>query len=314
MMVSQFSAPRILEFFGVTTAGSGAMKLFPQWARALGVQRAEIRGVDLPLSQGLQEHRRAVRRLKEDPAVRGALVTSHKLAIVRAAGDLIDKLTPEARLCGEVSALYKRSGQLWGHACDPANCGLAMRHFLGNDWWPRHPDAQILSLGGGGATVALLVHLLTQADHRPQAVTIVEKRQDNLEHCQRITRTLGTRQMALHYVHSGDSSDCDQLVSKLPPGSMVINATGMGKDIPGSPVSTRAVFPVNGVVWELNYRGTRPFLHHARRQVAERNLIVEDGWNYFLYGWSSVMGLVFDVPITPRRFAAFVAASPAHAV
>ena len=304
----------ILEFFGVTTAGSGAMQLFPKWAWALGIEQAEIRGVDLPLSQDLKEHRKAVRRLKEDSAVRGALVTSHKLAVVRAARDLIDYLTPEARLCGEVSALYKRGSQLWGHACDPANCGRAMGHFLGNDWWPQHPDAQILSLGGGGATVALLVHLLTQAGTRPQAVTIVEKRPDNLEHCQSITRDVGTSQMELNFVHTRDLAECDRLVSALPPGSMVINATGMGKDIPGSPVTERALFPQDGVVWELNYRGARPFLHHARRQAVVRNLTVEDGWHYFLYGWSSVMGLVFDVAVTSQRFEAFVAASADSAV
>ena len=42
----------------------------------------------------------------------------------------------------------------------------------------------------------------------------------------------------------------------LPAGSLVINATGLGKDRPGSPLTDHCKFPENGLVWELNYRGT----------------------------------------------------------
>ena len=303
------SSTQYLEFFGVSTGGSTALTLFPAWATVLGVQNAKIRGVDLPLGDCLDEHRAAVLRLKQDSAVRGALVTSHKLTMVRAAHDLIDRLTPEARLCGEVSALYKRGHELWGHACDPANCGRAMQHIIGSDWWRKHPEAGILSLGGGGATVALLVHLLTQTRSRPRFVSVVEKRLDNLIHCQNVANNLCSSGMQLDFVHSGESSICDTLVADLPPHSLVINATGMGKDIPGSPVTGEARFPRGGAVWELNYRGERPFLHQARSQAQKQELIVEDGWHYFLYGWSSVMSLVFDTPLTSKRFEAFAEVS-----
>ena len=296
---------QILEFFGVSTGASSSMRMFGTWTAALGVDNATIRGIDLPLGTDLSAHRAAVVRLKEDPDARGALVTSHKLAVVRAASDLIDHLTPEAQLCGEVSALYKRDGQLWGHACDPANCGTAMRHFLGTRWWQNYPEAQVLLLGGGGAAVAMLVHLLTQARSRPQSVTIVEKRPDNLAHCQKVARNLEAHGMGLKFVLNSDPKTSDTLVQALPPGSLVINATGMGKDLPGSPVTDSVRYPFKGAVWELNYRGERPFLHQARAQADARHLTVVDGWHYFLYGWSSVMGLVFDVPITPERFKAF---------
>ena len=184
-----------------------------------------------------------------------------------------------------------------------------MQHFLAANWWQEHPEAQILALGGGGATVAMLIHLIIQATSWPPVVTVLEKRLDNLEHCQNVIRELKTGKMKVSFVHSGDANKCDELVNALPPGSMVINATGMGKDIPGSPITVKALFPMGGVVWELNYRGARPFLHQARSQAANRNLTVADGWHYFLYGWSSVMGLVYDVPITPSRFEAFAAAS-----
>jgi shikimate 5-dehydrogenase len=89
----------------------------------------------------------------------------------------------------------------------------------------------------------------------------------------------------------------DGLMANLPPYSLVINATGMGKDLPGSPVTGNGRFPPNAFVWELNYRGERLFLKQAVAQAAGRNLQVEDGWHYFLLGWSEVIGHVFDVPV-----------------
>ena len=54
----------------------------------------------------------------------------------------------------------------------------------------------------------------------------------------------------------------------LPPRSLVVNATGMGKDRPGSPLRAGAAFPERSAVWELNYRGELEFLRQARAQAA----------------------------------------------
>jgi len=92
-------------------------------------------------------------------------------------------------------------------------------------------------------------------------------------------------------------------MAALPPGSMVINATGMGKDRPGSPITDDGLFPLNGIAWELNYRGKLDFMHQALRQSESRGVKVEDGWVYFLHGWSQVVAEVFDVTLTPALFA-----------
>lgn len=300
--------PQVMHFFGVGTAGSLSMRLFPRWIAAMGAD-AVLEGVDLPLRASDEHYRQAVVQLKEDPMVRGALVTSHKINVVRAAGDLIDRLTPEAQLCGEVSALYKRGDALWGHACDPTNCGRAMEHFLGTDYWRRHPRAEILAFGAGGATVAMLVHLVIQARSRPERIRLVDIRKESLDHCQRVLDQLCVAGLRVDLVHSADSHGNDGLVKDLPPHSLVINATGMGKDLPGSPVTDAVRFPEGGAVWELNYRGQRCFLGQARKEKEPRGLIVEDGWHYFLHGWSSVMSLVFDTPMTPALFEKFAAVS-----
>jgi shikimate 5-dehydrogenase len=95
----------------------------------------------------------------------------------------------------------------------------------------------------------------------------------------------------------------DALMAALPPGSMVINATGMGKDTPGSPITDAAVWPQHGLVWELNYRGELDFMRQAQRNAIRYNLTIEDGWVYFLHGWTQVIAEVFDLRLTPELFA-----------
>ena len=47
----------------------------------------------------------------------------------------------------------------------------------------------------------------------------------------------------------------DEVLKTLKPYSLIVNATGMGKDRPGSPLMDGSMFPPNSLVWELNYRG-----------------------------------------------------------
>jgi shikimate 5-dehydrogenase len=87
------------------------------------------------------------------------------------------------------------------------------------------------------------------------------------------------------------------VLASLKPGSLVINATGLGKDTPGSPLTDQAVFPEAAVVWDLNYRGNLDFLDQARREAGARNLTIVNGWTYFIHGWTQVIAEVFDVKI-----------------
>jgi shikimate 5-dehydrogenase len=76
----------------------------------------------------------------------------------------------------------------------------------------------------------------------------------------------------------------------------------MGKDSPGSPITDSGVFPEHGIAWELNYRGELDFLHQALAQAESRHLTVEDGWLYFLHGWTQVIAQVLKVNIDGRVF------------
>jgi shikimate dehydrogenase len=95
------------------------------------------------------------------------------------------------------------------------------------------------------------------------------------------------------------TDDGTDMLAALPPRSLVVNATGMGKDRPGSPIRPDARFPPRSAVWDLNYRGELELLRQARAQQDELGLLVEDGWRYFIVGWAAVIEEVFERPIGP---------------
>jgi shikimate dehydrogenase len=292
-----------LEFIGVTTGRSSIMKVFPRWAQVLDLGEARLKGRDLPLGADPDLYRQAVEQIRSDPLSMGALVTTHKINLLAAARDLFDELDPYARLCEEVSCISKRDGQVIAHAKDPITAGRSLRALLGPGYF-RRTGGEVVCLGAGGAGTAILVYLVegqTPADP-PSRIVMVDKSQESLDALRRVHGRLGASSTEIEYVENADPAENDGLLDALPPGSLIVNATGMGKDIPGSPVTDSARFPERGVVWDLNYRGELDFLRQARRQERTRDLRVEDGWLYFLHGWSEVISEVFHVELTPERF------------
>jgi len=103
------------------------------------------------------------------------------------------------------------------------------------------------------------------------------------------------------FICNSDAVSNDVIMEKMTPSSVVINATGMGKDTPGSPISNQGVFPMHGIAWEFNYRGELDFMHQALKQQKERQLTVEDGWLYFIHGWTQVIAQVFHIDLTMQK-------------
>jgi shikimate dehydrogenase len=292
-----------MEFIGVTTGNSSIMKIFPRWAQVLDLGEAKLKGCDLPLDAEPGLYRHAVEQIRADPLSMGALVTTHKINLLAAALDLFDELDPYASLCEEVSCISKRDGRVIGHAKDPITAGRSLRALLGPGYF-RRTGAEVLCLGAGGAGTAISVYLVsgqTPADP-PGRIVMVDNSQESLDALRRVHGRLGRSSSEIEYVKNANPADNDELLAGLPPGSLIVNATGMGKDVPGSPVTDSARFPHRGVVWELNYRGELDFLRQARRQERSRDLRVADGWLYFLHGWSEAITEVFHVELTPERF------------
>lgn len=284
-------------FIGVTTRKSSIMDVFPRWADFLELGDCELRGVDLQLHDDPARYREIVQFIKNDPLSRGALVTTHKLDLLRAAHDLFDSLDPLASLLGEISSISKRDGKLIGHAKDPVTSGLAAEAFLPEDHWVGC-EAEACLLGAGGSALAFS-HFLTLPEHganRPSRIFVTARNQVRLDEMRRFHDQLA-HDVPLVCCLAPDAAANTDVVNALKPGSLVVNATGLGKDGPGSPLDDAARFPRRGFAWEFNYRGELLFLEQARRQEAAQNLTVENGWVYFLHGWTRVIAEVFDVEI-----------------
>jgi shikimate 5-dehydrogenase len=289
-------------FIGVSTTRSSINQIFPRWMSILGLD-ADLKGFDAPLHAPPGVYREIVSHIKADPLARGGLVTTHKLDLLAACRDLFDDLDPNAELCAEVSCIAKGDGRLEGYAKDPISSGQTWQTFIPPGHFGR-TGAEVLCLGSGGAAVATSVFLANRPESadRPACFTLVDVSSERLDHAREIQERLHT-DLKFRYVLNADAGENDRLMASLPPGSVVINATGMGKDRPGSPITDAGVFPQGGYVWEFNYRGELGFLHQARRQASARSLVIEDGWVYFLYGWTQVVAQVFQFDLTPELFA-----------
>lgn len=295
---------RKMYFIGVTTGKSSINSIFPQWMKALKVYDACLTGVDFEPGDDPENYRAIVRKIKDDPDSLGALVTTHKMDIFSSCHDIFDFLDPLSQSMGEIASIYKCNGQLCGRAVDPVNCGRALNSFLPSSHWKRtSPRPEACILGAGGASLALCWHFLTQCSgdfSGPNRLTVCDISPERLEHLRRYLESLESG-VCVDYQLVADAGDSDLLVNSLPSGSLVVNATGLGKDRPGSPISNAAVFPEQGLVWEFNYRGDLVFLEQAQSQRMSRKLQIEDGWMYFVYGWSSVIGDVFNIDMSEER-------------
>ncbi|MGA9596643.1 MAG: shikimate dehydrogenase [Acidimicrobiia bacterium] len=285
-------------FIGVTTAGSFSKVCFPRWAEALGRPEVRLVGVDVEIHAPPDRYRSLVESLLADPEVLGGLVTTHKIDLLAACRDLFDDLGPHARLLGEVSSIAKDDGRLVGRATDPGAGGDSLDLLLGPDYFGR-TGGHVLMLGAGGAAAALTSYLVSMPD-RPERVTVVNRSVGRLDRLAELIAPFDT-DIELEFVQNADPTENDRIMAGLPDGSVVINATGMGKDTPGSPVTDDAVFPRRGVAWDLNYRGELGFLRQAHAQHRTRELAVADGWDYFVRGWTIVMSHVLHVAIDESR-------------
>lgn len=284
-------------FVGVSTGSSSIMKVFPLWADILGLPTKTLHGHDLPLDATTEDYQALVSEIRNDPNHRGALVTTHKMNLFQAASTLFDEIDPFGVACHEISSISKPGGKLVGRAKDPLTVAMALDDFLPPNYFTTS-GAEVLILGAGGSGTALSWALVHRTQDLPTKITVTARSPHKLEELRQVHATLGTTPGLISYESVASTEESDALVHALPPGSLVVNATGLGKDRPGSPLSDTVFFPVDAYVWEFNYRGSLEFLHQATAQAEARNLQVIDGWRYFIHGWSQVIADVFELDLT----------------
>ncbi len=302
---------RTVWFVGVSTAGSLVHRAMERWQPLVGGDLA-VEGRDLPLDAPDVAFRGLLDDLDQDQDAAGAVVTSHKVALFRAGSDRFARLDDLALACGEVNAVRRTPEGLVGFARDPVSVGRVVDRI-----WPAGGASgpagagrasgpagaggasgpagaggasgpagagrgdEVVCLGAGGTAVALGRHLLARP--RPPGLVFADRRPEAIAH---LRAALGTAVTT----HVGPGP-WDGLVAGAAEGALVVNATGMGKDRPGAPLSASATFPPQGVVWELNYRGDLPLPTRARAQGVEAH----DGWSLFCQGWAAALAAVLDL-------------------
>jgi shikimate dehydrogenase len=290
-MTQQNDCVRTIQFVGVSTAGSLIHEVFPRWARVLGIEAAIV-GVDVPRDAPPERYREVLGAIRDDRDCLGAVVTSHKTALFSAAGDEFESLDPLAVSCREINSVRNDSGRLHGYARDPISVGRVVDGI-----WPER-DADLLCLGSGGTAIALARHLLERGQRG--RMRFVDREAAQAEHFAEIVADDRAESAAVRGPY-------DAMVAAARPGTLIVNATGAGKDHEGSPVTDEVRFPPGCVFWDLNYRGDLRMLAAARAQAEDRGLRAHDGTLLFCHGWAAALTAVLDRPADLRLAEAFAA-------
>ena len=157
----------------------------------------------------------------------------------------------------------------------------------------------MVCLGAGGSGTAISTRLAQRGD-LSRRITVTDVDQAQLDHIRDVHARAGLAPELFRYVLVHSAAEANEIVGGVPECSLVVNASGLGKDRPGSPTTSELIYPRGCAVWEVNYRGSLEFLQHAQGQAAERGLRVVDGWRYFIHGWTQVVAEVFAISIPPE--------------
>jgi shikimate 5-dehydrogenase len=254
-----------------------------------------------------------------NPGVLGAVVTSHKLRLFNACGDLLDDAEPLVALTREINSVSTREG-VRAFARDPQSLDIILDGVGGPGGDSGAPGGgggpgggpaprAVLCIGAGGAAIALMLAMRlditgTLAAGRPVLragraargpLTIVGRDQASLDNIRAVRDRCGIpgEGVALRLAPAaGAVAGC---VRSAAAGTVVCNATGLGKTSPGSPLPDLTAFPPGAVAWDFNYRGPLTFLSQARHAGAA----TEDGWDYFVAGWSAALAAITGTELTP---------------
>lgn len=287
-------------FLGVSTGQSSVHAFFERWCQAIDV-KARMLGVDIPIGAPKETYERFFQDYMGSPQIIGGLVTSHKAALFTHCSKLFSHLTRDAENLEEIGAVFRQGGGAWaGDASDVPASGLAASKLLTTPQW-HSGSKQVVIFGAGGAGLALSI-TLASLRQPPAEIVLTESRPDRMETVRRILQ----RVRADRLIKLISSEENQRLVDGKPSGTLFVNASGLGKDLPGSPIVSFANVAKDALVWDFNYRGDLLFLKQARFEQAAKNLVIEDGWWYFISGWAHVICRVFGKECTDeviRRFA-----------
>ncbi len=305
----------VILFLGVSTAASAVHRYFPRWADDFPVP-VRLVGIDLPVAAPRQKYEGLLDWIARNQQVRGMVITSHKIDLFRVGSRRFAAADRLSATLGEISALRRTpSGNLLAYATDPLSARAAAAELN-----PGASGGETICFGAGGAAVALMAaltlpgaELIRNTRPTPDArccaqevnaaggalsegdIHVTDVRSDRLAHLMHVAASLGVTSRVVPHLRK-DAAGNTRLLAGHPDARLVVNATGLGKDGPGSPLTDQAVWPRHCIVWDMNYRGPLTFLHQAWAQQDARGLQIADGWRFFLHGWTNALAPILGLP------------------
>lgn len=312
-----WDGPPLILFIGVSTGGSLAHTVFAPWAAVLG-RPWRLAGIDLPPTTPARTYWRLAGVIRDNPAIQGAVITAHKLRLYRACAAGLSHCDQLAVLTRELNTLA-RGTSLTGYARDALSLAHILPTLTARSGATTLAGLHVLCLGAGGAATALLLALHldigddtqgTLAPHAnpPARVIFADTSRQALADLRAVASRAQIPTAHLSFAHVRGASDCDKLAAGLPTPALVINATGLGKDRPGSPLTAATPLGPATLAWDLNYRGTLTYLY----QATARGAPVVDGWDYFVAGWAGALTAIAGVRFTGGLLAQFAQAAAPH--
>lgn len=277
-------------FLGVSTSKSLVNEAFPRWMNVLE-KDISLQTFDLPIGSSEKSYLQYCSELKH-PNVVGSLITSHKTEIYEYCRGQFSILSNEATKLREISAIRNTDtlGELHGHNTDLEGARRSFEKLsVQNDNWISG-SREVVIIGAGGACISIL-HCIQEHFPEVEKVSVTEISQERITTAKEIADNNSFR--AEFFL----SSETERRIANSGKAPLVINASGVGKDTPGSPVSNTSCFPKNSTFWELNYRGDRELFFRLRDQSGSANFTIEDGWQFFVDGWT--FNILFVLSIVP---------------
>lgn len=288
---------KVMYFVGVSTEKSIINAIFPKWMEILGCN-VQLQGVNIPINASPHIYRECAKKISDSENVLGALVTSHKVAIYKYANDIFDVITDSAREFREVGAIYKTEAGMNGEATDIISVHNAFDNIFKK---VNITDSDICILGCGGAGLALGYIILKYYNNSFKKIIMTDTNVDRLEVVKQVLSVYDADNK-LSFIPINRIDDNDDVINKLNKESYIVNATGVGKDLPGSPISCDIQIPFGSCLWEYNYRGDLMFMNIAQKQSKEKKLTLYNGFEYFIYGWTTVISRVLNIDISNDIF------------
>jgi len=271
-------------FIGVTTHNSFINKVFEHWLAILN-KNIELIGVNLELNCDPKEYQLVLDRIERNPFVLGALVTTHKVRIFNHCKEYFNNLPKTCHDFKEIGCIYKEGPNLQGEVTDLYSVKDALKALLENKVNDFKSDIYLLGCGGAGLALAYVI----LSNEIPNYKRLIISETDP-NRCLEIEAILEkyNQSKKLQIINTHKQSS-ESIVSGLEEGSLIVNATGLGKDKKGSPIQENTKYPSSSILWDFNYRGELEFLTNNLKLKDKYNLQIEDGWIYFINGWSQVL-------------------------